>query len=80
MPKANLTSPIFVSTQVLLFETDILNDNDSNKILAVQINKVWDLDSIGIGNATDSVHESFLKNVEFKDGRYSVNLPWKRTL
>ena len=77
MPKANLTSTNFISTQVLRFETNILNDHDSNKILSEQINKIWDLDSIGIGDSTDSVHESFLKNVEFKDGRYSVNLPWK---
>ena len=79
MPKANLTSTNFISTQVLRFETSILNDHDSNKILSEQINEIWDLDSIGIGDSTDSVHESFLKNVEFKDGRYSVNLPWLRT-
>ena len=77
MPKANLTSTNFISTQVLRFETNILNDHDSNKILSEQINEIWDLDSIGIGDSTDSVHKSFLKNVEFKDGRYSVNLPWK---
>ena len=63
MPKPNLTSTNFVSTQVLRFETNILNDHDSNKILPEQINNIWDLDSIGIGDATDSVHESFLKNV-----------------
>ena len=34
MPKANLTSTTFVSTQVLRFETNILNDHDSNKIIS----------------------------------------------
>ena len=77
MPRTNLTSTNFISKQVLRFETNILNDHVSNKILSEQINKIWDLDLIGTGDSTDSVHESFLKNVEFKDRRYSVNLPWK---
>ena len=42
-----------------------------------EINKLWDLKSIGI-KSNDDVHESFENDIEFSGGRYSVKLPWKQ--
>ena len=45
-------------------------------MLSKQLERFWELDAVGI-KEKDSTHEAFLKNLEFKDGRYSVNLPFK---
>lgn len=42
-----------------------------------EINKLWDLESIGI-KSSDEVHESFENDIEFSGERYSVKLPWKQ--
>ena len=41
-----------------------------------EINKLWDLDSIGI-RTDNEVHENVLDNIVFTGERYSVGLPWK---
>ena len=40
------------------------------------LDKLWDFDSVGIRERA-SVQEEFEQNVNFKDGRYFVNLPWR---
>jgi hypothetical protein len=40
------------------------------------LHQLWDIESIGIRDK-ETVHESFLKNVTFEYGRYSVSLPLK---
>ena len=47
-----------------------------HETLSVEFQWLWDLDSIGI-RERDSVHENFVKNIKFQDGRYIVGLPWK---
>ena len=47
-----------------------------NKILQ-QVNKLWDLDSLGIRPENDAAKESFDNEIEFTGNRYSVKLPWK---
>ena len=47
-----------------------------HETLSVEFQRLWDLDSMGI-RERDSVHEHFLKNIKFQDGRYTVGLPWK---
>ena len=42
-----------------------------------EVNKLWDLDSLGI-KVNDEVHETFEDDIEFRNGRYSVKLPWKQ--
>ena len=40
------------------------------------LDKLWDFDSVGI-RERGSVQEEFEQNINFKDGRYFVNLPWR---
>ena len=49
---------------------------EQSKNLDVQVNKLWDLDSLGI-RPKDDVHESLVDNIKFTGERYSVSLPWK---
>ena len=45
--------------------------------LESEVSKLWDLDSLGI-KVSDEVHETFEDDIEFRNGRYSVKLPWKQ--
>lgn len=52
--------------------------------LANQTTSLWDLETLGIekptdnnGNCDEKVMQSFQDNVQFKDDRYHVLLPWK---
>ena len=47
-----------------------------NQDLDSKLNKLWDLDSIGI-REVDKVHETVLDDIKFTGYRYSVGLPWK---
>jgi hypothetical protein len=51
-------------------------DTDSVS-LESEVRRLWDLDLIGI-RVNDEVHEMFENEVSFKDGKYSVKLPWKQ--
>ena len=42
-----------------------------------EVTKLWDLDSLGI-KVCDEVHELFEDDIEFRNERYYVKLPWKQ--
>ena len=65
--REKLTSINFQSTHVLRVESESVKDD---------LDKLWDFDSVGIRERA-SVQEEFEQNVNFKDGRYFVNLPWR---
>ena len=46
------------------------------KLIDEQVNKLWDLDSLGI-RPNDDVHEALIDDIVFTGERYSVSLPWK---
>ena len=72
--KEKLSSINFVTTHIL--KVSQVQDYPMEDNLSTQLEKFWSLDSIGI-QEKDTVHEAFLKNIEFKDERYSVKLPFK---
>ena len=64
------TSTNFAQTHVLRVEQHRLEE---------QVSRFWDLESIGIDQQKEnSVYQQFQEEIEFKDGRYEVILPWKQ--
>ena len=64
------TSTNFAQTHVLRVEEHRLEE---------QVSRFWDLESIGIDQQREnSVYQQFQEEIEFKDGRYEVKLPWKQ--
>ena len=48
--------------------------------LDIQLQRLWDMDSIGIYSSAESDHivlDNFKQNLEFVDYKYIVRLPWK---
>ena len=41
------------------------------------VHKLWDMETLGIIETEDEVHEAFVNSVSFTGNRYSVRLPWK---
>ena len=39
------------------------------------VQRLWDIENLGIRDDTESVHDSFIKNISFENGRYTVQLP-----
>ena len=48
----------------------------STRDIDQQVQKLWDLDTLGI-RPNDDVHENLIDNIKFTGKRYSVSLPWK---
>ena len=40
--------------------------------------RLWDLETLGIRDTEDEVHETFKNSISFNGIRYSVRLPWKK--
>ena len=53
-------------------------DRQTNR-LSDQIYNFWRLDAVGIAENETSIYENFARKIEFKDGRYSVELPVKES-
>ena len=41
------------------------------------VHRLWDLETLGIRDTEDEVHETFKNSISFNGIRYSVRLPWK---
>ena len=52
-------------------------DERSDSNILQLVNKLWDLDSLGIRPENDASKESFVDEIQFTGSRYSVKLPWK---
>ena len=44
-----------------------------------EVQKLWDLETLGIQSLKGGVQEEFSENISFEEGRYSVKLPWKES-
>ena len=45
--------------------------------IAFELGKFWDYESLGIRNDSLSLYVKFVSKVEFMEGRYQVQLPYK---
>ena len=52
-------------------------EKNADRLLSEKIERFWDLDSVGVTENEQSVYDTFLENIEFQNGRYEVNLPFK---
>ena len=68
-----LSSVNFVSTHVLKVAAEPKHESPRTEELLCRL---WDLDSTGIRDK-ETVHETFLENISFANGRYCVTLPLK---
>ena len=59
-----------------VIDSQSLHTNTHNASLDKEVQKMWDLETIGIGKV-DDVYEDFLDNVRHTAERYTVKLPWK---
>jgi hypothetical protein len=50
---------------------------DDNSLIEHGLMKFWNLESLGIFNQEMSVDQEFRNEIDFKDGRYLVKLPWR---
>ena len=61
------------STHVMMIESRDEQDSSLNN----QVERFWDLDTVGIKNNEASVYTEFLDNVKIVEGRYEVRMPFK---
>ena len=56
-----------------MMKIDVVPDDNLNKA----VEKLWDLETLGIKDTEISVYDNFLDKIVFKDGRYEVCLPFR---
>ena len=61
------------ATHVLKVEASVVNQDE----IASKLGKFWDYESLGIQNDSLSLYDKFVSEVEFMEGRYQVQLPFK---
>ena len=69
----------FVTSHVMHLETSSL-ECSSSKLkdpLVQQLQRFWEIESIGVSLDEGSVHDKFLDTIKQRDGRYEVCLPWR---
>ena len=61
------------ATHVLKVEASVVNQDE----ITSKLGKFWDYESLGIQNDSLSLYDKFVSEVEFTEGRYQVQLPFK---
>lgn len=64
-------SPNLVATHTLRVDDDSRDTDELNRTLR----SFWELESLGIRDPENSVHEEFENSIEMKEGRYELSLP-----
>ena len=72
--KINDCSVNLAVTHVLKISTEV---NENVDLLNRNVEKFWDLDTLGIVDKEPSVYEKFVDDISFRDNRYEVHLPFK---
>ena len=75
--KINDCSVNLAVTHVLKISTKV---NENVDLLSRNVEKFWDLDTLGIVDKEPSVYEKFVDDIIFRDNRYEVHLPFKENL
>ena len=59
---------------------NLSNYNEQNDELVSTMKAFWETESIGISNTEDEISEpkNFIRDIQFRDNRYEVSLPWKQ--
>lgn len=65
------------STVSLITTHTLWADGVTNRELDTTLKSFWDLESLGIQEASDPVSDQFANTVQMKGGRYEVSLPWR---
>ena len=82
--KHTLASVNFVATHVLKVDANPINSSLEQNVpvesfdLKDSVQRLWDIESIGIRDSEESVYDSFIENISFEEGRYTVQLPFKK--
>ena len=53
------------------------SDSVSPDSLDRNVQRLWDLETLGVNTECDGVYEEFMESIFFNGARYSVKLPWK---
>ncbi len=61
------------ATHVLKVKASVVGQDE----LASELGKFWDYESLGIRDEGSSLYDKFVREVEFTEGRYQVQLPFK---
>ena len=69
----NDNSVNLTATHVLKVEASVVSQDE----LASELGKFWDYESVGIRDEGLSLYDKFVSEVEFTEGRYQVQLPFK---
>lgn len=69
--KGPQASTALITTHTLRIDTR----EDEASQLDNQLKSFWDLETLGIKDADQSVYERFNHSIQFEDGRYQVTLP-----
>ena len=64
-------------TSVNLLSTHALRIDSIEEKIEATLNAFWELESLGVKNEIDPVQDQFTKNIQMKNGRYQVSLPWR---
>jgi hypothetical protein len=62
----------FVNTYVLTVDTTL-----EDTAIEEQLKRFWELESLGVKPMEESIHSKFVQEINYKNGRYEVNLPWR---
>ena len=65
---------LFTNTHLLRVQSTPADDR-----LDQQLQRFWDLETLGIQEKEQSVQDTFTQQIQFQNGRYQVTLPWKPT-
>ena len=59
-------------------QVNFVGSSTNDKVsLDKEVQKLWELETLGIQRVEDEVYKEFKNSISFQEGRYSVKLPWK---